>query len=1060
MLPLLALGLSTSACTDGSSPEAQQTNEFRSLDDDLELHWSFEDRSGNLILDLSGNGRHGTLHGGSFVSSTNGEAVSLDGVDDYVALTNLGLRAPALYGGVDGNFTISARVRVTDVDKLNTLCFGCGPFSAMYVGAAAYPAQVMTALFNQQTNGAIYPLSSAELVDDEWREVTLVVDGGVSARYYLDCQIDTQVDNANIGLKDYNFSSVGQGSAADRWFGGEIDQLRVWSRALSEADVAELCPPPPPLEQGLQLHWSFEDRDGMQVTDLSGNNRHGTVHGGTFVSSPKGEAVSLDGVDDYIALTHAGLRAPALYGGVDGDFTISARVRVDDINKYNTLCYGCGPSSSWILGDEVYGGRTTAAFRNQSSSGTLWTASTPALGEQQWTEVTMVVDGGVAVRNYFNCGLNSEPFDSNIGLADFGFSAVGLSTVASRWFGGEIDQLRVWNRALPEQEIALLCDLCLGPVHVDVEAPSGGDGRSWATAFDNLQDAIDASASCGGADIWVAEGTYAPDPTAPVATIAAPVSIYGGFAGTETALEQRDLLAHPVQLGAPGWQSRVVVIDKGHLHYVRLDGFTITGSEAGAILVNGFGDWEPEPNVFFDNLVITDNSADEGGGIFIPGSVTFAVTSSHFEGNTAAGNGAAISFPFSVARIDDSSFIANQAPGGAITNELSEFTDWSYLSITNSTLSGNVGGAIYAKKVDAQNCEFSNNTATRGAAIRLGKFSLEVRDCTFTNNQADFGGAISDLDFWNYTTNVTIFDSTFSGNTAKYGGALWFSAYKSGDLHIEASEFDDNTSTHGSGGAIRMTSCDTCTLADVSFVNNTAIWGGGGAVYMSGTEVVIEGSTFVGNSAPYGGALQVDGPPMIGGMPLSDDLDLDIRNSRFVANEAVTSTGGAIRTLSNDVTVTNTEFVGNTAALHGGGFYGRATFTSTTFANNLAAGVGNGLFATSGPAMTLRNVVAWPDDLVAGSMTLDHACVAPVAVAHTNIDSTFLAASPFAPADLDSDGLTEFYLAPASACVDIGGTVEEFDWTTLTTQASQCTDTAPVDAGVHYTPQAAVGACQ
>jgi hypothetical protein len=1048
LIPLLGVGLSTSACTDESSQPAE-AGDFRNLEDDLELHWSFEDRVGNQITDLSGNGRHGTLNGGAFVSSPDGEAVSLDGVDDYVALTHLGLRAPSLYGGVSGDFTISARVRVADVNKLNTLCFGCGPFSAMYVGTAAYPAKVMTALFNQQTGGSLYPLSSAALVGDEWREVTLVVDGGGSARYYLDCAVDTELVNANIGLKDYNSSTVGRGAAADRWFGGEIDQLRVWSRALSEADIAELCPQTPPLEQGLQLHWSFEDHDGTEITDLSGNDRHGTLNGGAFVSSPNGEAVSLDGVDDYIAFT--GPRSPAIYGGVDGDFTISARVRVDELNKFNTLCYGCGPSSTWFLGDEVHGGRTTAAFLNQSTNGTLWTASNPAMSEEQWTEVTMVVDGGTSVRNYFNCGLDSERLNSNVGLKDFGYSAVGLSANAARWFGGDIDELRVWDRALPEQEIALLCDACLGPIHVDVDAPSGGDGKSWATAFDNLQDAIDASVACGGSQIWVAEGTYAPDPNAPVATISAPVSIYGGFAGTETALAQRDFVAHPVQLGAPGWQSRVVVIDDGDVPQARLDGFTITGSEAGAILVEGFDAWVTMPTVFFDNLVITDNSADEGGGIFVPGSVAFEVTNSHFEGNVAAENGAAISFPFSVAYIDSSSFIDNEAPGGAITNEVSDFSDWSYLSITDSVLSGNVGGAIYAKHVDAENCEFSNNTAVRGAAIRVVKFSLAVHDCTFTGNHADYGGAIYDQGFWTYASNVSIFGSTFSGNTAKYGGAVYFTGTNGGNLLIEGAEFSDNSSTHGSGGAVWMNSCDTCTVDGASFLNNDALAGGGGAVYIKwGSSIAIDGSSFIGNTAPYGGAMQVDG----------DVVGLDVSNSRFVSNQALSSTGGAVRNLSADVSVTNTELVGNSSALHGGGFYGRATFTSSTFANNVAGGAGHGLFAPNGPAMTIRNVVAWPDNLSAASMILDHACVPQVVQTHTNIDSTFIAASPFAAADLDTDGLTEFYLAPASACVDIGGTVEEFDWSALTTQASQCTDVTPVDAGVHYAPQSAVGPCE
>jgi hypothetical protein len=66
---------------------------------------------------------------------------------------------------------------------------------------------------------------------------------------------------------------------------------------------------------------------------------------------------------------------------------------------------------------------------------------------------------------------------------------------------------------------------------------------------------------------------------------------------------------------------------------------------------------------------------------------------------------------------------------------------------------------------------------------------------------------------------------------------------------------------------------------------------------------------------------------------------------------------------------------------------------------------------------------------------------------------------PFDPDDPDLDGLTEHYLIPDGPCVDIGGVVDEFDASVLTTQVAQCTDSDPLDAGIHYLPMFDAGPC-
>ena len=81
--------------------------------------------------------------------------------------------------------------------------------------------------------------------------------------------------------------------------------------------------------------------------------------------------------------------------------------------------------------------------------------------------------------------------------------------------------------------------------HVDADATPGGDGLSWASAFDDLQPAMELAMP--GDEIWVAEGVYVPSVVDPIAEAHLPyfimpdgVAILGGFEGSETSADQRD----------------------------------------------------------------------------------------------------------------------------------------------------------------------------------------------------------------------------------------------------------------------------------------------------------------------------------------------------------------------------------------------------------------------------------------------------------------------------------------------------------------------------------------
>jgi len=97
--------------------------------------------------------------------------------------------------------------------------------------------------------------------------------------------------------------------------------------------------------------------------------------------------------------------------------------------------------------------------------------------------------------------------------------------------------------------------------HVDYRPVATGfaDGSSWANASADLQAMINISPA--GGEVWVAAGTYKPT-YHPVTGAINPidrnntfvllpnVNVYGGFAGTETLLSQRNYAANATILSA------------------------------------------------------------------------------------------------------------------------------------------------------------------------------------------------------------------------------------------------------------------------------------------------------------------------------------------------------------------------------------------------------------------------------------------------------------------------------------------------------------------------------
>jgi len=135
--------------------------------------------------------------------------------------------------------------------------------------------------------------------------------------------------------------------------------------------------------------------------------------------------------------------------------------------------------------------------------------------------------------------------------------------------------------------------------YVKSDGDDSTTGTSWQTAFKTITKALNVAEAED--QIWVAEGTYQKGNTI---TISGGISVYGGFAGTETSLEQRNISKHPTIIDGENK-------DRCVYNYGDIDGFYIKNGRknynVGGGIYNYYGT--------VTNCTLYSNSADNGGGI-------------------------------------------------------------------------------------------------------------------------------------------------------------------------------------------------------------------------------------------------------------------------------------------------------------------------------------------------------------------------------------------------------------------------------------------------------------
>ncbi|MCP4381961.1 MAG: hypothetical protein GY798_11210, partial [Hyphomicrobiales bacterium] len=207
-------------------------------------------------------------------------------------------------------------------------------------------------------------------------------------------------------------------------------------------------------------------------------------------------------------------------------------------------------------------------------------------------------------------------------------------------------------------------DASAPPVYVNASSKAADpDGKTWASAFRELQAGIDAAAK-RESTVWLAAGVYVPSANARDASfeLRPGVAVYGGFAGSEDKLDARDWKANVSVLSGQIGTSGTVAKNSYHVvigaNGARLDGVKVTGGNAdgerydakGGGLINYADHTQKAPkeapvtgfSMTLANCIFDENRAKEGGAIYSYDRAKVSIENCRFTNNSAEFGGAIV----------------------------------------------------------------------------------------------------------------------------------------------------------------------------------------------------------------------------------------------------------------------------------------------------------------------------------------------------------------------------------------------------------------------------------
>lgn len=257
---------------------------------------------------------------------------------------------------------------------------------------------------------------------------------------------------ANLGdLSNAVAFRIGAESDDGNPFDGKIDDVRIYGSALPANEISRLYQttvPGNPVDTGLVGHWTFDGNDvswgdsSAEIKDVSGKGNHGAVSGLTTASvtpGKLGQGLRFDGTSDRVSLPGPSVGTTATYSAWVYSRNTSGSYHLVIGNQYNGIYWMNNSSSACSF-------TTSLNFYDGGNH-----CSNTYLSDDTWYHIAVVLNSG-SLTFYLN-GVSDGTTSAG---RSYTVDSIGQDGTGTVGFNGNIDDVRIYNRALSSSEIANL----------------------------------------------------------------------------------------------------------------------------------------------------------------------------------------------------------------------------------------------------------------------------------------------------------------------------------------------------------------------------------------------------------------------------------------------------------------------------------------------------------------------------------------------------------------------------------------------------------------------------